>query len=98
MLALLKFLKLNRKKIQFLIINLSLIFIFALIYWLCGTQENFKILYSEPNLSYLDALYFSFITHSTIGYGDIVPISPLMRCITILQTICIFAYIFLITL
>ena len=40
---------------------------------------------SEGKLSYLDLLYFSVISQSTIGYGDIVPRSNLSRFIVILQ-------------
>jgi uncharacterized membrane protein len=96
MLALLSILKLNEKKIQFLTINLLFISAFALIYWIWGTPEHFKSQFSAPYLSGLDALYFSFVTHSTLGYGDIVPISPSMRFITILHTIVMISYIFLV--
>jgi len=96
MLALLPLLKLNDKKLQFLAINLLFILGFAVIYWIWGTPEHFKSLFSAPYLSALDALYLSFITHSTIGYGDIVPISASMRLITILHTIVMISYLFLI--
>lgn len=93
--SLLSILKLNDKKIQFLAINILFIIGFALIYWIWGTPENFKSQFSAPYLSSLDALYFSFTTHCTIGYGDIVPISQNMRFITILHTISMISYIFL---
>ena len=98
MLALIPLFKLHDKKIQFLIINLLFISGFALIYWIWGTPDHFKILYTAPYMSGLDALYFSFITHSTLGYGDIVPISSSMRFITILQTITVICYLFLVSL
>lgn len=96
LLSLLKLIKLNEKKIQFLVINIGFILGFALIYWIWGTPEHFKSQYTQPYLSGIDALYFSFITHSTLGYGDIVPISQNMRAITILHTIVIISYLFLI--
>jgi uncharacterized membrane protein len=96
MLALLSVLKLNEKKIQFLTINVLFILAFALIYWIWGTPEHFKSLFSTPYLSGLDALYFSFVTHCTLGYGDIVPISPSMRFITILHIVVMISYLFLV--
>ena len=96
MLALLSILKLNDKKIQFLAINILFIIGFSLIYWIWGTPEHFKSQFSAPYLSGLDALYFSFVTHCTLGYGDIVPISASMRFITILHTIVMISYLFLV--
>jgi voltage-gated potassium channel len=46
--------------------------------------------------SVVDALYFSFMTMSTIGYGDLVPTTPLSKIFTIvysLLTIGLFAAI-----
>ena len=96
MLALLSVLKLNEKKIQFLAINILFIIGFSLIYWIWGTPEHFKSQFSASYLSSLDALYFSFVTHCTLGYGDIVPISAGMRFITILHTIVMISYLFLV--
>lgn len=93
--SLLSILKLNDKKIQFLAINILFIIGFALIYWICGTPEHFKSQYAESYLSSLDALYLSFTTHCTLGYGDIVPISQSMRFITILHTIVMISYLLL---
>jgi len=94
--SLLSVLKLNTRKIQFLAINILFILGFALIYWIWGTPEHFKSQFSAPYLSSLDALYLSFTTHCTLGYGDIVPISSSMRFITILHTIVMISYLFLV--
>lgn len=94
--SLLSCVKLSDRKIQFLTINLLFILGFALIYWICGTPEHFKCQFSAPYLSSLDALYFSFVTHCTLGYGDIVPINPSMRFITILHIIVMISYLFLV--
>ena len=96
MLALLSILKLNDKKIQFLVVNIVFILAFALIYWIWGTPEHFKSLFSAPYLTVIDALYLSFVTHCTLGYGDIVPISPSMRFITIIHIIVMILYLFLV--
>lgn len=89
------FSKFNDNKIAFITINMLFILLFAIIYWIWGTPEHFKSLYSAPYLTCLDALYFSFTTHCTLGFGDIVPISPNMRFITILHTITMLSYLFL---
>ncbi|MGI9539565.1 MAG: potassium channel family protein [Miltoncostaeaceae bacterium] len=39
------------------------------------------------DLGWLDALYFSFITLATIGYGDIAPTTELGKIVTILYSI-----------
>ena len=39
------------------------------------------------DLGWLDALYFSFITLATIGYGDIAPTTELGKIVTILYAI-----------
>ncbi|KAJ3110787.1 hypothetical protein HDU96_006269 [Phlyctochytrium bullatum] len=44
-----------------------------LIFWLC-TARGFEAL--EPQWNYLDAVYFTFCTFSTIGYGDLYPTTP----------------------
>jgi voltage-gated potassium channel len=39
-------------------------------------------------LSFPDALYFSVITISTVGYGDIAPNTPLVRTLAALEVVC----------
>lgn len=50
---------------------------------------------SQPNgsaVGFLDFIYFSFTTISTVGYGDIKPIAPISRLATILEIITGFAW------
>ena len=37
------------------------------------------------NISFADALYFTFVTGLTIGYGDISPVTPAGRLVAILS-------------
>lgn len=92
-------LKLSENKLAYLAINLLFILAFALIYWIWGTPEHFKTVNTtEPQyLSVLDALYISFTNHCTLGYGDIVPISPWMRLVTIVHIVIMISYLFLIS-
>lgn len=66
---------------------LAIIFIFAGFYGTLFrlTPEAFKGLSGEAN--FLDALYFSVVTATTVGYGDILPVSLLARCLAGLEAI-----------
>ena len=41
----------------------------------------------SKTLEGFDALYFSFITLCTVGYGDIVPAAPVVRMLAVLESI-----------
>ena len=66
------------------------IIIFSVIYYFAaknfGTKDE-KEQFKGPN----DCLYFSCITHFTVGFGDITPKSNLLRFLTILQVLFAFA-------
>ena len=98
MISLLPLVKLNTNKLAYLIINLIFILLFAIIYWIFGTPDHFKVLSipTQKYLSLLDSIYLSFTTHCTLGYGDIVPVSNGMKLITIIHTIIMIAYLFLV--
>ena len=57
----------------------------AIIFWLFVilVVDAAAIAFFEK-IPFADALYFSFITGLTIGYGDIVPVTPIGRIIAIL--------------
>ncbi|KAJ3106433.1 Potassium channel [Phlyctochytrium bullatum] len=42
--------------------------------WWLVSAKIFEV--CEPDWTYMDALYFTFVTMTTIGYGDLVPTSP----------------------
>lgn len=68
-----------------------IVIVFAAVYriidrYAAGTHFLFS---GEPrDLSFTECLYFSVITLSTVGYGDLVPLSPLVRLIVGVQIIC----------
>ena len=59
--------------------------IFGLIYYSIRGNNNFKGL--DEKSSFIDCLYFSLTTTSTVGYGDISPKSELARLFVILHQI-----------
>lgn len=42
---------------------------------------------SKPHLHFADFIYFSFVTLTTLGYGDITPASPFARALTFMQAV-----------
>ena len=41
----------------------------------------------EPETLYAQMVYFSFITQTTVGFGDIIPIHPAARMLVTLQAL-----------
>ena len=83
----------KRKKFKRIMINISsCIFVFSLLYFVAG-KFAVRFLGEQQNLNYFDALYFSFVTQSTVGYGDIVPTNILTKSITMLQLLSVIAII-----
>ena len=87
----------NKNKFIFYKLYLLVLICFTLIYWLLGTSKNFNFDKASNNnsdsLTFINALYFSFITQSTIGYGDISPKTKLMRIIVMCQLTCLVLYL-----
>lgn len=84
---------LNRILILLLINYCELIVGFALLYLVSGSVG-----FSESQLitSRLQALYFSVVTITTLGYGDIIPIYPIGRWLSLSETLMGFVLIVLV--
>ena len=82
-----KFLKQN----EFLLHHLILIFIFSHIYFFIannyGSKED-----KENFTNYTDSLYYTTITHFTVGFGDITPKSKILKYLTMLQTVLAYSF------
>lgn len=73
--------------------QLQIVVAFALLYWIGGKLEKYyKLKELDGNIvtdkdvtpmSLYDSFYFSLITHSTVGYGQIVPKSRITQTINI---------------
>ena len=84
----LNFFKLTTNKYYFILFYASIVITFALIYWYFGSSEHLKFdkeTNDGDNITLLNAFYFTIVTQTTTGYGDISPKSKFMRCMTILQ-------------
>ena len=63
-------------------------FVWALLYGIVASFDPQA--FSQPLIggeSYSKVIYFSFVTLTTLGYGDIIPVSPLAKMLTNLEAI-----------
>ena len=63
----------------------GLIGLVLLIHWIGrdGLKDNL-----EDKISFVDVLYFTTVTVTTVGYGDVVPVAPFARSLAMLEAIC----------
>lgn len=68
--------------------NIVALFVFSLIYCMLFAldKENFK-----GAQSFLDLLYFTTTTQSTIGYGDITPSTPIAKTFVMIHHLVVLA-------
>jgi len=48
-------------------------------------KNEFDLLTDNPRELIAEIMYFSFVTITTLGYGDITPVSPLAQSLVIIQ-------------
>ena len=65
---------------------IELILIFAIGYWLMPTTW-----WESAPSNVIEALYFSGVTITTLGYGDIHPIHPIPQLLTVFEVLCGFS-------
>ncbi len=76
--------------LAFLSFYAILVIIFAALYGIIShssAAHEFRIGAEHRSLTYFEALYFSVATLATVGYGDIVPSSNLVRALVALEVI-----------
>ena len=78
-----------KKQNQFFFHHIVLVVFFSLlVYYL---PSRFKTKADEENFSNLEnCVYYSVMTHFTVGFGDITPQSPVMRALTIIHVLMAF--------
>jgi voltage-gated potassium channel Kch len=74
----------------YLLLGMSFSILITLVCVIDPTAFSFKHLAGEmnPSISYVsNYIYFGFVTLSTLGYGDVVPITPAARSLAIFTSI-----------
>jgi hypothetical protein len=85
-------------KIQFLLLNIGIIVIFALIYKKYGNTTHFIFTNkNQTQMDFTDALYFSSNTYITTGNNDIHAKTDFMKRIIMLQLLLLLMAIIMIT-
>lgn len=73
-------------KLQFIATNIFILITFAIIY-VSLPSKSFNV---DRQLTFMDALYFATTTHTTLGFGDIHPVSTSGRLFTMAHGLLIF--------
>jgi hypothetical protein len=76
---------LSLTKIQFLLINILVIFLFGLIYKKYGNEEHFGFINKQKNMDLTDAIFFSANNYATIGNYDVYPKTKFIKRIILVQ-------------
>lgn len=87
--------KIFSKKIKFKRVMIKMflsILTFSLLYFIGGKFAT-RYLNETQKIHFFDALYFSIVTQSTVGYGDLVPTNILTKSITMVQLLTVVAII-----
>jgi hypothetical protein len=76
----------------FILAHLIIVLFFAVFYYIIYITQTSAFEYKNAQhnykqLSFFDFIYFSLITHATVGYGDIVPSNVLSKIITMAHII-----------
>jgi voltage-gated potassium channel len=75
----------------FLTFYALLVILFASIFSIVSqfsTSDHFRVGSATRSLSFSEAMHFSIVTMSTVGYGDIVPTSNVARVLASIEVVC----------
>lgn len=71
----------------YLMIGLTWTSIYALIAMLVSDSFKFSVEFAQTSLDQIDFIYYSFVTLTNLGYGDIVPTSHYTRAFSIIESV-----------
>lgn len=74
-------------------IHLTVLMLFVTIYYFFpggGFEKNFSVANPDKKASWIDCLYFGVTTHSTVGFGDILPKTTGAKLCTIAHIVVVF--------
>ena len=61
-------------------------YLFSLIYYaIAWERQIFREITNAGDTSFIDCFYFSVITATTLGYGDLSPADSLIKCLSVLE-------------
>lgn len=66
-------------------LNFVAILLFTLMYFTISKAGGEQFNGLDKESSFLDHLYFTFTVQSTVGFGDIYPISPMAKMVVMVQ-------------
>jgi hypothetical protein len=66
-------------------LNFVVILLFTLMYFTISKVGGEQFNGLDKESSFLDHLYFAFTVQSTVGFGDIYPISPMAKMVVMVQ-------------
>lgn len=77
---------------RFLVVNIIVFIVFFFTYRFMGMKEHFG---TEPTNA--NAMYFTTVTHATVGYGDILPKTRTAKMVVTLHVLIVWTLIALAT-
>jgi voltage-gated potassium channel len=92
--ALLNYLKNEKSLKKLFVTHLVLIIGFSFGYYIISNYDLTAFSNNKP-MKKFDALYFSVITHSTTGYGDVYPKTTIAKSLTMIHVLIVFFLTFM---
>ncbi|MFN8776652.1 MAG: potassium channel family protein [Flavobacteriales bacterium] len=81
-----------KRSLALLLVNFfEIVFEFGLLYAYLSSSD--PDMFNRPMAQAHDAIYFSFVTGATLGYGDIIPIAPAARELVMVQITLTFVFV-----
>ncbi|KXJ28035.1 Protein sidekick-2 [Exaiptasia diaphana] len=70
-----------------LIFLLLLMYVFGVVFWIAESRSNSEQFPTDFRRGVLEGLWFSFVSMTTVGYGDRTPVTILAKLVTIIWTV-----------